>query len=142
MLIEIWERLHGYNKWTPTLATVESSTLTPIRFGDDTAGKDGKGRAIAWQSMCKIAWDDQDRTRHTAEFEVFEESALYQLTGGDTVTIRFNPNKPEEFHLPGLLQSRLGKLWKMGIWVVLAILTAVLFVVFWFGPSIITALSH
>jgi hypothetical protein len=47
MLIEIWENLRGYNKWTPTLATVQSSTLTPLQFGDAKAGKNGNGPAIA-----------------------------------------------------------------------------------------------
>jgi hypothetical protein len=142
MLIEIWERLHGYNNWTPTIATVQSSTLTPVRFGDATVERGGNGQAIAWESMCKIAWDDQHRIRHTAEFEVFEESPLYQLTDRDTVSIRFNPNKPGEFYLPGLLQSKLAWAWKLGIWAILAILIAVGFVVVWFGPNILNALSR
>jgi hypothetical protein len=137
--IEIWERLRGYNKWIPAVATVQSSTLAPIRFNDVEAGTDGNKQAIAWEAVCKIVWDDRHCTRHTAEFEVFEESPLYQLTDGDTVSIRFNPDKPEEFYVPGLIQSSVARAWKLGIWAVLIILVIVGFVVVWFGPN---ALSH
>jgi hypothetical protein len=142
MLIEIWENLRGYDKWTPTVATVQSSTLTPVQFGDVKEGKDGNEQAIAWQSVCKIVWEDRHCIQHTAEFELFEESPLYQLTDRDTVSIRFNPNKPAEFYLPGLLQSRLARTWKLGIWAVLAILVFIGVVVAWFGPGILNAFSH
>jgi len=92
--------------------------------------------------VCKIAWEDRHSIEHTAEFEVFEESPLYQLTERDTVKIRFNPEKPAEFYLPGLLQSKLARTWKLGIWAVLAILIFIGFVVAWFGPSILNAFSH
>jgi hypothetical protein len=92
--------------------------------------------------VCKIVWEDQHRVQHTAGFEAYEESPLYQLTERDSISIRFNPDKPAEFYLPGLLQSRLARTWKMAIWAVLAILLFTAFVVAWFGPSILNAFSH
>ena len=92
--------------------------------------------------MCRIVWQDRQGIQHTAEFEVFEESPLYQLADRDTVSIRFNPKKPAEFYLPGLLQSKLARTWKLGIWAVLAILVFIGVVVAWFGPSLLRAFSH
>lgn len=138
MLIEAWERLRGYDKWTTTIATVQASRLEGAGFGigDQTV------REIAFQSVCNIVWKDRDRVPHSAEFEVFEESSLYQLCEGDTVDIRINPAKPDEFYLPGLLQSKLAKIWKLTIYVVLFILVAIAIVAAWFGPNILSAISH
>jgi hypothetical protein len=137
VLIEVWEHLRGYRKWTPITATVESSTLSGIEFGKDAAK-----RAVAWQSVCKIAWIDQDRLSHTAEFEVFEESPLYQLRDGDVIEILFNPRRPDQFYLPGLIQSRLAKAWKLTIFAVMLILVLIGIAVAWFGPHILSAISR
>ena len=137
VLIHFWEQLRGYHNWTPTKATVQSSTLSGIDFGEN-----GAKHPVAWQSVCKIVWQDQNRVPHEAEFEVFEESPLYQLCDGDTVDIRFNPTKPDQFYVPGLLQSRLGKAWKLTIFAVLFILVLIGIAVAWFGPNILDAVSH
>src|SRR6202035_1860266 len=97
MLIKAWERLRGYETWTPTAATIQGSRLENAGFGD-------------LLSVCTIVWHDQDRGLHTGEFEVVEGSQLYQLCEGDTVDIRFNPAKPDEFYLPNLLHSKLTRL--------------------------------
>jgi hypothetical protein len=143
MLIEIWERFRGYDEWTPTVATVQSSILAPVGFGDLSEGKGGKNElSLGWQSVCKIVWQDQHRVQHTAAFEVFEESPLYQLCDGDTVGIRFNPDRPAEFYLPGLLQSKLVRTWKLGLYAVLLVLILIALVAAWFGPNIMNAFSH
>ena len=137
VLIEIWEHLRGYHNWTPTKATVQSSTLSGVEFG-----RDASKQTVAWQSVCRIVWQDRDRVPHRAEFEVFEESSLYQLCDGDTVDIRFNPQKPDQFYLPGLIQSRLAKVWKLSIFAVLFVLVIIAVAVVWFGPHILNAFSH
>lgn len=137
MLIQVWEHLRGYRNWTPTNATVISSTLSGIEFGENVAK-----HPVAWQSVCKIVWQDQDRVPHKAEFKVFEESPLYQLCDGDSVDIRFNPTKPDQFYLPGPIQSRLWKAWKVNIFAVLIILFLIGIAVAWFGPIILNAVSH
>lgn len=137
VLIEAWENLRGYRNWTPTKATVQSSTLSGIEFGKGAAKQ-----SVALQSVCKIAWRDQDQVSHNAEFEVSEESPLYQLCDGDLVDIRFNPRKPDEFYLPGLIQSRLARTWKLTMYGVLFILVLIAIIVAWFGPNILNAFSH
>jgi len=75
MLIKRWERLRGYEEWTSTVAIVQKSRLEEAGFGDV-------------MSVCTIAWHDQQREPHSAEFEVVESSPLYQLCDGDTFPIR------------------------------------------------------
>ena len=137
VLIEVWERARGYNTWMPTKAIVQSSTVSGIKFGKDAAKQ-----TAAWQSVCKIVWQDQHGTSHAATFDVFEESPLYQLCDGDTVDIRFNPKRPDAFYLPGLIQSRLSRTWKLTLWGALLLLVLIGFAITWFGPNILTALSH
>lgn len=137
VLIEVWEHLRGYRNWTPAMATVESSTLSPISIGEGAAKQ-----SVAWQSVCKIAWLDQHGVPRTAEFEVFEESPLYQLCDGETIEIRFNPNKPDQFYLPGLVQSKLAKASKLTIFAAMFILVLIGIAVVWFGPDILSAISH
>jgi hypothetical protein len=119
MLIEIWERVRGYNEWTPTIATVQSST-------------------VGSQSVCKIVWEDQHCIQHTATFKAFEESPLYQLREGDTVSIRFNPDRPGEFYLPGLFQSKLARTFRLGVCAIVFILVFIAL----FGPDILSTFSH
>jgi hypothetical protein len=61
--------------------------------------------ARGWDSICQIRWRDQNQIEHTAVFQAFEESPLYQISEGDTLDIRFNPASPSEYYLPGLIQS-------------------------------------
>ena len=136
MLIQIWERLRGLNRWSPTVATIQASAPQAIDFGKENS------TPLAWQSVCKIAWRDQSGVEHTAEFEAYEESPLYQLCEGDKVEIRVNPQEPAEFYLPGLLQSKLTRAWRLAIFVVLFALVAVGILVAWYGPEIVRVLAH
>jgi hypothetical protein len=142
MLIEVWERLRGYDKWTPAVATVQSSTLAGVGFGN--AGKKGGGKELVfgWQSVCRIVWQDHHCIQRSAAFEASEGSPLYQLREGDTVDIRFNPDRPAEFYLPGLLKSNLAGAWELGLCAVGVILVFIALVVAWFGPIIPEVFSH
>lgn len=82
------------------------------------------------QSTCEIGWTDQNQIEHTAVFEAFEESPLYQLDEGDTVSIRFNPEKPSEYYLRGLIQSELTRNWKLTVYALLILVVAIGFIVF------------
>jgi len=128
MMIEFWEHISGYDKWTPIVATVQSSVLASAGFGD--------------VSKCKIVWEDQHCMHYTAEFKAFEESPLYQLCDGDTVEMRFNPKSPTEFYIRGLLESDLVYAWKSGVYGVMIILVVLIVFVAWFGPSVINVFSH
>lgn len=142
MLIELWESLRGYNKWIPTSATVQSSALSADAFGTSSGDRSKSERVVAWQSTCRIVWQDQQHNQHSGTFEAFEESPLYQLCDGDKVSIRFNPDKPAQFYLPGLLQSKLARTWKLAVFAVLALVVLIGLIVAWFGPNILGVFSH
>jgi hypothetical protein len=90
MLIEIWEKLRAYDKWVETEATVASSVPTPA--GVLTGGKASKNRsATQWNAVVRIVWKDVAGETHSEQFEVGEDSPLYQLCEGDTLQIRVIP---------------------------------------------------
>jgi hypothetical protein len=128
MLIELWERLHGYDRWTPAVATVQSTKLSPV--GELGSDKSNRPPGLGLKSVCKIRWKDQNQNEHTAAFQAFEESPLYQLPEGDTVNIRFNPAKPSEYYLPSLTQSRLTRTWKLAVYTLILIVLGIGFLVF------------
>jgi uncharacterized protein DUF3592 len=109
MLIEIWERLRGYDKWIQVDARVESSNL------QETKNYDRSGNQIesSWESDDEIVWTDNMGQEQRADFNVPDDSPIYQLVGGETVTIRYNPAKPEEFYYRELLRTRVHTAFKL-----------------------------
>ena len=130
MLIEAWERLRGYDKWTLAVATVTSTTLSQIDIGSD---KSKSPLTVGFESICKITWQDKNQFEHTAVFSAYEESPLYQLSEGDTVNIRYNPAKPSDYYLPELIQSRLTRTWKLTLYTLMIALIGIAFLVFFFA---------
>lgn len=128
MLNEWYAHLRGYDKWILTEATVQKATLS--RVGEVGNGKSNQPVALGWESLCEIRWEDQNQIEHTATFHAFEESALYQLCEGDKVNIRFDPTKPSEYYLPGLIQSELTRTWKSTVWALMLLVLGILFVLF------------
>jgi hypothetical protein len=117
MLIEIWERLRGYDKWVQTEAKIESSDV------EKTAHSDRYGNvSYTWASGDLLAWTDRQGQKQYAEFTVPDDSPLYQLVGGETVTIRYDPARPDRFYFRELLRTRVHT-------VVQRILAAVAFLV-------------
>jgi hypothetical protein len=104
MLIELWERLRGYDKWVETKAIVESAdqkkTTLVNRYGNKTD---------KWTSDDVIVWTDAQGHKQYADFTVDEPSKLFQLIDGETVTIRYNPSRPEEFYYRDLLRYRVRR---------------------------------
>jgi hypothetical protein len=95
MLIEIWERLRGYDKWVQAEARVELSKVEKRK--DSYSG---------WVATNVISWKDLSGATRIANFSVSGDSPLYQLIGGETVTIRYNPANPDKYYFHDLLQSR------------------------------------
>jgi hypothetical protein len=98
MLIEIWERLRGYDKWISTDAIIESSRVTShhsrsVNFDD---------------SSDALMWTDRKGERHRDSINVRDDSPLYQLVEGATIQVRFNPDDPEKYYLRELLQTRVN----------------------------------
>jgi hypothetical protein len=101
MLIEIWERLRGYDKWIETEATITSADV------EKTAHMDRGGNvSYTYGSGDELSWIDESGQKHSAEFKVSDDSPLYQLVGGEKVLIRYNPSNPDEYHYPELLRAR------------------------------------
>jgi hypothetical protein len=105
MLIEIWERLRGYDKWIQAEATVESSEPTNQQL---------HGRDISYSDDV-IVWTDSAGEKHRAPISVQAHSPLFQLVQGSTINIRFNPADPEEYYLRELLQSRVRKVFSTAV---------------------------
>jgi len=111
MLMAIWERWRGYDKWTEAKATVQSSKVVDRL----ATGRNKKGiwsvllsyPCSAWQSNCEIGWTDASGVSHTGRYAVTENSSLFQEYEGQRVSIRHNPLSPDEFYLRGLFIDRL-----------------------------------
>src|ERR1700677_1384026 len=100
MLIEIWERLRGYDKWAQTNAV-------GCRSGRKQAEhQGGYGASFTTEAGDVIEWTDPTGEKQYADFNAPEGSKLFQLTTGDTVEIRYNPAKPDDFYYRDLLQLR------------------------------------
>ena len=100
MLIELWERLRGYDKWIETQATIRSST-------EQKTEEYYRGQKYdVFSSDDELAWTDAQGVERTAELNVAEDSPLFQLIGGETVTIRYNPSDPDRFFYPDLLRGQ------------------------------------
>jgi hypothetical protein len=133
MLAELWERLRGYDRWTQTEAIVHSSDpkldevqLMRVRgeeayasrlIGGSALGSLVKGfedlgdkrpPAADWVSICWFSWMDESGKPHRSQiYRVIENSPLFQLIDGETVTLRYNPANPDQFFFRVLFQSQI-----------------------------------
>jgi hypothetical protein len=120
MLIEIWERLRGYDKWIQTEATIQSSDLNEMEIGKvRDYSLVGSQSVEEWNSSCVLAWTDKSGNSHEAEFDVAEDSPLFQLYDGQKVAIRYNPANPDQFYLRGVSASKVHTWFKqVGIFLI------------------------
>jgi hypothetical protein len=100
MLIELWERLRGYDKWVEAEARIESSetTYASVRGRDCSRSDD------------IIVWSDSAGEKHRAPFTVPVDSPLFQLVQDSRIGIRYDPADPEQYYFRELLQSRIRKI--------------------------------
>lgn len=101
MLIEIWERLRGYDKWVETEAKMESSevrkTITTTRYG----------QIATYDAGDLLTWVDAQDEKHYSSFSVDDESPLYQFVNGESLTIRYDPADADHFYNRDLLRTRI-----------------------------------
>jgi hypothetical protein len=108
MLIEWWEKIRGYDKWVQTTAKLDSADL------ERTTHSDRSGHvSYTYASDDRLTWADCQGEQHTADFRVDDESSLYQLVGGEPVTIHYNPAQPEQFYFRELLRSRTRRFFQL-----------------------------
>jgi len=93
MLIEIWEHLRGYRKWTPAEAKVEY-LKEQFLYHD----KDGKDLHYSHVTGERLAWTDAADQPHYAPLKKLGDDAKYQLAEGEIEAIRYNPANPDEFY--------------------------------------------
>lgn len=99
MLVQLWERLRGYNQWILTDAEIESSQM------EDRIST-YRGRTFhSYDSDDKVVWTDRQGNRQFGFLNVPDDSPLYQFVGGEKIAIRYNPDKPEEFYFPERLRA-------------------------------------
>ncbi|HEY1578750.1 MAG TPA: DUF3592 domain-containing protein, partial [Terracidiphilus sp.] len=99
---------------------------TPARVDsarvEQTSHSDRYGRVTyTYAAGDSLLWKDRQGEEHNAEFKVDDESSLYQLVGGECVTIRYNPAQPDQYYYRELLRSRIRRMfqiarnWTIGI---------------------------
>jgi hypothetical protein len=101
MLIELWERLRGYDNWLATEAKIDSSQVNKI----PVTGRSGNIIDYRYSAGDVITWADPSGEKHYADFDVNEGSALFQYVGGESVPIRYDPADPDRFYYRDLLKS-------------------------------------
>jgi len=102
MLIELWERLRGYDRWIETTARFEAADVKK------SVHVDSWGRRKAhYATSDTIAWTDQQGNIHRDSFRVSDSSSLYLMVDGEQVDIRYNPARPNRYYYRALFVSRL-----------------------------------
>ena len=131
MLLELWEHLRGYDKWIQTEATILAADLEELKIED----RDGVDVPIDdWQSLSTISWTDSNGYSCSGEYVVEENSPLFHLYEGQTLTIRYNPQAPHKFYIRGVLRSQILSTlkWKVApafvalLWLTIALLRLLL----------------
>lgn len=119
MLIELWERLRGYDKWVQTTAKVESSKVV------ETPVANRYGTSYVYNSDDVLVWSDEKGERQWAYFKVPEDSPLYLLVDNETIPIRYNLAQPDQFYLRELLRTRVRTFAKQALLVAFLVLIVV-----------------
>ncbi|MGA2834795.1 MAG: hypothetical protein ABSE55_17165 [Terracidiphilus sp.] len=122
MLIEIWERLRGYDKWIQTEATVKSSEVEEIIEGFDTRAE---ALISTWHGYEELVWKDRFGTEWKKEVDARENSPLFRLYDGKSTIVCYNPASPEEFYVREQLQYKINLVSK----IVAGVLTAAFVIV-------------
>lgn len=132
MLIEFWESLYGYDKWTPTEATVESSNYSHTDVtGYDRRTVDGTTTTETTRVnnvTTVITWADSSGKLYQSQYTVTEPSPLFGMYGGEKLAIRYNPANPHDFYLRELRQGQLYSVLKMVLYAIVAMAAGV----YWF----------
>lgn len=137
MLTEIWEKICGCDAWVEVQARVVESHVKEVDLFGSEKLKLETGGAYS-DSVIRIAWSDQAGSSQSAEIRAPEDSPLFQLIEGDSLTIKINPQKPDEFYVRGLGQDQAVSVLKRAVFGVVVIAVGILV---WFGPDLVMAFS-
>jgi hypothetical protein len=108
MLIELWERLRGYDKWPSAEAKIANAKMKRTAH----SGRDGSV-SYSYASANRLEWIDFHGQKQSAEFRVHDDSPLYQFIGGETIEIRSDPERPNRYYFRDLLRTRINRACKL-----------------------------
>ncbi len=83
MLIKIWERIRGIDKWPETTATVTSVNYYSASKAGDLADVGFRYR-------------DAKGEDHYGSYTVDSMTSLYNINADDTFSVWYNPKKPDQ----------------------------------------------
>jgi hypothetical protein len=61
---------------------------------------------LRWHSTCKICWKDKVGAEHIASYIVGQGSRLFQLYEGQTVSVRYKPDSPDQYYIRDLFKHK------------------------------------
>jgi hypothetical protein len=101
MLIEIWELLRGYHRWSLAEATVEYVKEEHVYH--DSGGKE---LHYSYTTGERLVWKDARGEKCTAPLKPPGKNPKYQFAEGETATIRYNPAMPDQYYFRKLAAMR------------------------------------
>jgi len=124
MLIEIWERLRGYDKWIQAEAAVNSWKVEKVFLRRAKGG----ARIYGWVGKGQIEWIDQTGVRHSQSVQLSKGTLVFKMHGLSPIVIRYDPVSPSIFYLREHLRYRVNNIAQViiGVFVLIAIAAAIL----------------
>jgi hypothetical protein len=118
MLIEIWERLRGYDKWIQAQAILKVSEVEEVVVGH-TRPEDLP--IYEWRGNEEIFWTDQAGVAQCEPLAVSENSPIFKMYDGNPIIIRYNPASPSEFYVREQLRYQVNLRARFALAVLLAL---------------------
>jgi hypothetical protein len=112
MLIELWEKIRGYDTWVETTATLKSSQVEQEIVGHDKLGRPFYG----WRGDEELVWTDTSGVGQCEPLTVSEGSPVFQCIEGNAVRIRYNPADSGDFYVREQLQYEVSRSAKIILW--------------------------
>jgi hypothetical protein len=111
MFIELWERFRGYDRWPSAEARITAAKVKRTAHN----GRDGSV-SYSYASADSIEWADFHGQKQSAEFTISDDSPLYQLVGGETIAIRYDPQDSHRYYFRELLRTRIYRTFKLTLY--------------------------
>ena len=112
MLIELWEKIRGYDQWAEATATVKSSHVNQQVVGHDRMGRP----FYEWRGDEELIWTDKSGVEQSEPLSVSEDSPLFQYFEGKALRIRYNPADPAEYYVPEQLEYQIRRTERIILW--------------------------
>jgi hypothetical protein len=104
MLMEMWEWLRGYHKWTQAEANIEF--LKEEHLYHESSGGELHYSRITGE---RLVWTDARGQKHYAPLKPFGDAPEQEFADGETLAIRFNPAHPEQYYCRRLSGMRVRR---------------------------------